>query len=75
MLISSSNLTARKENMLGILSAISKLEREGYEIKRAQFVEANKYLNKMGAVTIIDVLAQDEIENRVLRHLKKTFNW
>lgn len=62
MLLSSSNFTANKELCLGVLSSIKKLEEEGVKIKREHFVESTKYLNSMGAVTILDCLTREEVE-------------
>ena len=67
MLLSSSNLTAQKNNILGILASIKKRKDAGEVIKREHFVSATKYLNNMGAVTILDFLSKEDIENIIDR--------
>lgn len=62
MLLSSSNLTGNKNNILGILRSIKRRQDAGEVIKREHFVGATKYLNNMGAVTILDILGREDIE-------------
>lgn len=69
----SSNFTSNREITKGILRALYKLREHGVTIKRAHFVEANKYLNIVGAALILDILTSREIENKVGAHLCKHF--
>jgi hypothetical protein len=62
MLLSSSNFTANKEICLGLLKGIKNLEDYGVAIKREHFVEATKYLNSMGSITILDSLTKHDVE-------------
>ena len=56
MLISSSNFTGNRHVLLGILDAIKEQRDSGVDIKRKHFVGATKYLNRMGAITVLDYL-------------------
>ena len=78
----SSNFTSNRNITKGILKALVKLKENGVAIKRDHFVQANKYLNVIGAVKILDLLEVDEIERLVgsylcdyfeLVHLKVVF--
>lgn len=69
----SSNFTSNRNITKGILQALVKLKEHGVSIKRQHFVEANKYLNVVGAVTILDMLSTEEIEQMVGEHLCKQF--
>jgi hypothetical protein len=73
MLLSSSNFTANKELCLGLLSSIKKLEDEGVKIKREHFVESTKYLNSMGAVTILDCLTREEVESLIDKYFEDKY--
>ncbi|MDD7756151.1 MAG: DUF6339 family protein [Clostridiales bacterium] len=73
MLLSSSNLTANKDNILGILSSIQKRKLKGEEIKREHFVSSTKYLNAMGSVTILDFLNRHDIEKRIDKLFNEKF--
>lgn len=73
VIFSSSNLTANKELSLGILSAIKRREDKGENIKREHFVESTKYLNSMGAVTILDFLNRADVEVIIEELFNKKF--
>ncbi|UBH09014.1 DUF6339 family protein [Macrococcus armenti] len=62
----SSNFTANKELGLGVLSALFELKQRGVEIKRTHFVEANRFINMLGGVLILDLMDKDSVEKRVL---------
>ncbi len=68
----SSNFTSNKAIGLGILSAIYKLKQEGAIIKRDHFVQANKYLNLIGGVSLLDIRSREEVEQEVYNYLKDT---
>ena len=46
---------------LGILDAIKEQSDAGAEIKREHFVGATKYLNRMGAITVLDYLKRNRV--------------
>ena len=50
-----------------------KIKERRVVINREHFVEANKYLNIVGAATILDMLSFEDIEKMVLKHLVKIF--
>lgn len=66
----SSNFTSNKELGLGILSAIYRLKQDGVDIKRDHFVQANKYLNLIGGVTLLDLKRRAEVEEEIYGYLK-----
>lgn len=65
-----SNFTSKKEQGLGILSAIYRLKQDGVDIKRDHFVQANKYLNLIGGVTLLDLKTRAEVEEKIYGYLK-----
>ncbi|MBC9874915.1 hypothetical protein H1I77_09150 [Macrococcus bohemicus] len=65
----SSNFTSNKDLGLGILSAIYRLKQDGVDIKRDHFVQANKYLNLIGGVTLLDLKKRAEVEEEIYKHL------
>lgn len=73
VLLSSSNLTANRELCLGLLNSIKKRQDSGEKIKREHYVEATKYLNGMGSVTILDCLARVEVEMLIDELFNKKF--
>ena len=50
---------------LGILDAIKEQSDAAAEIKREHFVGATKYLNRMGAITVLDYLKRNRVKNLV----------
>jgi len=69
----SSNFTSNRNITKGILRALIKIKNHGVLIKRDHFVEANKYLNVVGAAMILDMLNTAEVEEMVGKHLCKIF--
>lgn len=65
LLLSSSNFTANKALTLGILDAIKDQSDAGVEIKREHFVGATKYLNRMGAITVLDYLKRSRVKSLI----------
>ena len=65
LLFSSSNLTANKDISLGILDAIKEQSDAGIVLKREHFVGATKYLNRMGAITVLDYLKRDKVKSLI----------
>ena len=62
LLFSSSNLTANQNIALGILDAIKEQSDAGIALKREHFVGATKYLNRMGAITVLDYLKRSRVK-------------
>ncbi|MEJ1325067.1 DUF6339 family protein [Latilactobacillus sakei] len=66
----SSNIVSNKEITLGILSAIKQLRDDGkLIINRYAFTNANKILNQIGGVRILDTLTRGEIKQIILDNL------
>lgn len=68
MLFSSSNLTANKDTALGILDAIKEQADAGVPLRREHFVGATKYLNRMGAITILDYLDRKRVKSIIVEY-------
>lgn len=73
LLISSNNFIANKNVALGITDCLLEREYKGEKIGRYHYVEANKYLNCIGAVSLLDTLSRDEIKELINKHLTKYF--
>lgn len=69
----SSNFTANRTITKGVLQALKKLNDEGFEIKRAHFVEAGRYLNIVGGAMILDMLDEKEIAAMIDVRIRKVF--
>ena len=66
----SSNLVSNKEIVLGTLEAIYELIDENKMIEnRFSYSNANKILNLVGGVVVLDFLSKDEIKNIVKENL------
>lgn len=65
LLLSSSNFTANRKLLLGILDAIKDQADAGIMLKREHFVGATKYLNRMGAITVLDYLKRDQVKRMI----------
>jgi len=46
------------------------LKQDGVDIKRDHFVQANKYLNLIGGVTLLDLKTRAEVEEEIYGYLK-----
>ena len=73
MLFSSSNFTANKNLSLGILDSIKKRSDAGERIERKHFVDSTKYLNQMGAVTILDTLSREKTTDLIDKFFNKKY--
>lgn len=69
----SSNFTSNPAITKGILRALVELRDEGVDIKRAHFVEANKYLNISGGAMVLDLLEKDEVKEMIEKRVRKVF--
>lgn len=61
VIFSSSGFAANKNVALGLLDSIEKLRNKGVKIGRAHWRDSTKYLNNIGAMTIVDELSRLEI--------------
>lgn len=73
VLISSNNFVSNKELALGVLDCISKRKQMGEKIGRYHFVEANKYINCIGGVALLDTMTRDEARDLASRRLDKLY--
>lgn len=73
LLLSSSNFMANKELALGVLDSISERKQKGEKVGRDHFVEANRYLNCIGSVTLLDAMSRNEVKQIVDNRLDKVF--
>ena len=73
ILFSSNNFTSNKEVALGVLDCIRKRKEAGEKIGRYHFVEANKYLNCLGGVYLLDTLKRREVRDLVNASLNKCY--
>ncbi|MBR3070821.1 DUF6339 family protein [Fibrobacter sp.] len=75
LMIFSNNFMANKNIVTGLITALQKLEKENFVLpnqkkKREVYYEATRYLNVLGGTSILDFFSAEEIEDRVIRHLK-----
>lgn len=73
MLLSSSNFMSNKELALGVMDCIAERKSKGEKIGRYHFVEANKYLNCIGGVTLLDTMTREEAKVMVGSRLDKLY--
>lgn len=71
LLFSSSNFTSQKNIALGILDCMAERKAKGEKIGRYHYVEANKYLNSLGGIMLLDTISRDEIHTIIDRRLDK----
>lgn len=69
----SSSFVANKDLALGVIEAIMELTKEGKMIEnRYSYSNANKILNQIGGVRILDVLTRDEVKQIIKDNLLDT---
>lgn len=73
ILFSSNNFVSNREIGLGVIDCISERKKNGEKIGRYHLVEANKYLNCVGGITLLDSLTRNEVKNMVDKQLTKLF--
>lgn len=73
VLISSNNFVSNKNLALGILDCISRRKQGGDKIGRYHFVEANRYINCIGGVTLLDSMTREEVMDLTNKRLNKLF--
>lgn len=74
LIIFSNNYMSNNQISLGLISALKKLEEEGFVpkggSKRELYYKATEYLNILGGSYILDYFSAEEIEEKVLKHMK-----
>ena len=73
ILFSSNNFVSNKDIALGVLDCIAERKAKGEKIGRYHFVEANKYLNCIGGVSLLDTITRKEAKNLVHARLDKVY--
>lgn len=71
ILISSNNFVSNKNLALGVLDCIAERKKNGEKIGRYYFVEANKYLNCVGGVSLLDTMTREEAKDLADKGLKR----
>ncbi len=71
LLFSSNNFVSNKALALGVLDCLEERKAKGEAIKREHFVQANKYLNCLGGVVLLDTISREEAKKIVSEHLDK----
>ena len=75
MLFSSSNFTSNKNIALGIFDCLMFRRKNGEKIGRYHYVESTKYLNSLGAITLLDMLSRKEVCLLVNNRLNKLYTY
>lgn len=71
----SSNITANKNIILGMLDGIKELsDKKIIEVNRYAYTNSNKILNQICGVKILDMLSRNEIKEIVINNLENTKN-
>lgn len=75
LIIFSNNFMANKQVVKGLISALKKMENEGFVLssqkkKRGVYYEAARYLNVLGGTHVLDFFSAEEIQEKVENHLK-----
>ena len=73
ILFSSYNFVSNKEIALGVLDCIAERKAKGEKIGRYHFVEAYKYLNCIGGVSLLDTMTKEETKHLVQARLDKVY--
>ena len=70
----SNNFTENKTLALGVMDCIAERKSNGEMIGRYHFVEANRYLNCIGSVSLFDTISREETKLLMDKQLKKVFS-
>lgn len=73
MLFSSVNLVSNPEIAKGVISCHYDRFRAGKDDGRYAYTEANKYLNCLGGISIVDSMSRNEVYDKVMAFLEKRF--
>lgn len=73
VLFSSNNFVSNKNLALGVLDCLYKRKQAGEKIGRYHFVEANKYINCIGGITLLDTMTREEVCALTNRRLDKIY--
>lgn len=73
ILLSSNNFFSNKQLALGVLDSIKARKDKGGAIKREHYVSANKYLNCIGGIKLLDMMSREETRNVIMERLNKLY--
>lgn len=73
ILLSSNNFISNKELALGLLDCMIERKSNGEKIDRYHYVEANKYLNCIGGISLLDTMTREETKVIVNKRLDKVY--
>ena len=65
VLLASSSLMSRRETRFAVLALLERFERSGRKVKREHLQALLARLNVISSLTLVDMLAQEEIEKRL----------
>ena len=65
VLFSSSSLMSRRETRFAVLTRMERFEREGNKVKREHLQALLSRLNALSSLTLVDMLSEEEIEERL----------
>lgn len=68
-----SNFTSNRNITRGVLKVLYRWEKNGIQVKRDHFVQANKYLNVVGGAMVLDMLTTDEVEDMLEKYLARYY--
>lgn len=73
LLISSNNFISNKILALGMMDCLQERKKRGDKIGRYHYVEANRYLNSIGGIALLDTMTREEVKLLVESKLNKLF--
>lgn len=73
LLISSNNFVSNKNLALGVLDCIQQRKDAGETIGRYHYVEANKYINCIGGISLLDSMTREEVCDLANKRLNQLY--
>jgi len=73
LLFSSNNFVSNKNLALGVLDCIQQRKDAGENIGRYHYVEANKYINCIGGIALLDSMTREEVCNLAKKRLDQIY--
>lgn len=73
LLLSSNNFTSNKNLVLGIIDGIRERKQAGGKITRNHIVDAYKYFNCIGSITLLDMLSRNKVKNLTMNELDRLY--
>lgn len=73
LLLSPNNFTSNKNLVLGIIYGIRERKQAGGKITRNHIVDAYKYFNCIGSITLLDMLSRNKVKNLTMNELDRLY--